>query len=736
MRARFPAVLALVVGAVGMAAPGWAQEDPDAAPPEAGCPHAVVFTLPGITWDDVERWRPREVMDVVANGAMGSMSVRTINSRTTLASAFATIGAGTRLEGGTVAGGPAVTTPAAPTLAAGVDEITRIADEAGYGSARPGALGGALDTVPFFAIGNGDTGLPPPSPAGYGRWTLLAAMDPRGVVERDMTETDLLRPDASAPFGVGMDQGAISGAVSDALEQDCSVAVIDHGDLARVDQLETTQGRALAAAKEAALLAADDLLGDVRSALDPSRDLLMVLSPTSPSVDTATHFGIAVAEGPGFEAGRALESSSTRRPGIVTLPDVAPTILDHLEIDPAPGMLGRAWYSVPFDSDRLDAALTIDDESVFVDGVRTPVSTGFVVVQVIAYAVAFWLLARRRASGDRIARGLQAVALGLVALPVSTYLLGAVDQHSLGTLGFLAVLGATDVVFVVGAWLLARAPLDRLLVLTGFTVAIIFADLVTGSRLQLNTVFSYSPIVAGRFAGIGNIGFSVLTAASLITGTLIVHRYRGDRRALIAVALLFVATVVVDGAPQFGSDVGGIIALVPGLGIGWMLLAGRKPSVRAVVVAALAGIAFLGLFLAIDLARPPESRTHLAGLYENVRDGGAEVLVDALDRKVTANLRVFRSTIWTYLVPPLLGIMAWLLFRPHGRWRRMARVAPRLRAGLIAGLVLSVLGFLVNDSGIVIPAVILSFLAPMTLLIHLWLEETRLEGDLRTEGLP
>ena len=47
---------------------------------------------------------------------------------------------------------------------------------------------------------------------------------------------------------------------------------------------------------------------------------------------------------------------------------------------------------------------------------------------------------------------------------------------------------------------------------------------------------------------------------------------------------------------------------------------------------------------------------------------------------------------------------------------------PRLRAGLLGGLVLAILGFAVNDSGIVIPAMVLSFLVPMALITHLSLE--------------
>jgi hypothetical protein len=48
-----------------------------------------------------------------------------------------------------------------------------------------------------------------------------------------------------------------------------------------------------------------------------------------------------------------------------------------------------------------------------------------------------------------------------------------------------------------------------------------------------------------------------------------------------------------------------------------------------------------------------------------------------------------------------------------------------LRAGLIGGLILAVVGYAFNDSGIVIPSMVLAYLAPMSLLIHLKLEIER-----------
>jgi len=695
------------------------------------CARAAIVTLPSVTWGDIAEVRPPNILDAVGSGASGSMSVRTISSSTTPASGYASIGAGARVDGGSQAGGSTRAIGdglfSEGVVAAAWDDIDERLDEAGYSTVVPGALAQALgESIDVIAVGNSDLGLDPASVAGHGRWTLLAAADASGRVDRAAVGPELLIEDATAPFGVRTNPQTLNRAIDQALAG-CSIAVIDQGDLGRVDAAEQLAGKRLPRLRAEALLAADDALEAVRDRLDERRDLLLVVSPMSYSWDVP-HFGVVIAVGPGYPAGSSLSSASTGRPGIVTLPDIAPTVLKHLGFDRDSSMIGRSLFTRSADAaDRISEAVDLDGEAVFVDRWRTPVSTAFVVFQVFVFLLIVPLLfAREQEEGNwaegRLGKILQAAALFVVGFPVSTYLLGIVDQHELGAGWFFFLLIVVDAALVAAAWLAGRSGLGRLLVLTAFTTAVIAVDTLVGAPLQLNTVFSYSPLVAGRFAGIGNIAFSVLTASSLITATLIVDRLRGSSRALMMAAALFVLTIVIDAAPQFGADVGGILALVPGFTIAWLLLAKRRITWRVAAVITVAVIAAGGLFLAWDLARPEDSQTHLARLYEDVRDRGSEVFVNALDRKITTNIRVFRSTIWTYLVPPALAFMGWLLMRPRGRWESLASRYPRLRAGLISGLVLGIIGFAVNDSGIVIPALILSFLAPMALVIHLKLE--------------
>ena len=698
---------------------------------ESGCARAVIFTLPGVVWEDVDRAQPPALLDLVDRGAAASVSVRTNQSRTSYGDGFVTVGGGARLDGRVTSGTPAdlgtyeghlmrdVKTPIA--------DLIEIAEEGGY-SAVPGALGTALGDTPLIAIGNGDLGKPAPAPAGAGRWALLAAMNRDGIVALSATGSNLLTVDGSWPYGVRTDQNEMREAVDAAFDVACASMVIDAGDLARADHWSQQTFRRELPARDRALRAADEILEYVASDLDFERDLLVVVSPTSQAGLPFSHLGVVLAVGPGYSPGNTLQSPTTRRPGVVTLPDIAPTVLDHLGIDRPGEMNGSPWSAVAAArSNRVAAAIELDRESVFVDRLKRPVSTWFVLAQVVVYVLAVALLAWREkrlsngSTGMRLGRWLEVAALALVAFPISTFFAGLFQAHLLGVARFVVLLLAIDILLVVAASLVVAAPLDRLLVLSALTFATLAIDLMTGSRLQLNTVLGYSPIIAGRFAGAGNIAFAILGVSTVLTGALVLNRWPG-RRTLWLVGALFVLAVLIDGAPAFGSDVGGVLALVPALLVTWVLLSGRRPSARLVIIGALAAVLVLGLFVVVDLIGPPESRTHLGRLVEDVGDRGFAVFVETIERKASANLRVFRSTIWTFFVPPALVALLWLLARPRGRWSRLAGLYPRVRAGLLGGLLVAMLGFMVNDSGIVIPAVVLSFLVPLALIVHLMIE--------------
>ena len=61
----------------------------------------------------------------------------------------------------------------------------------------------------------------------------------------------------------------------------------------------------------------------------------------------------------------------------------------------------------------------------------------------------------------------------------------------------------------------------------------------------------------------------------MLLAGLVAYRIGGRRGALVAIALLGVA-IVVDGAPFFGSDVGGVLSMVPAYAVTATLLLGWR----------------------------------------------------------------------------------------------------------------------------------------------------------------
>jgi len=651
------------------------------------------------------------------------MSVRTNDDRTTLSSAFTTMGAGARADGdGEVkaplrAGPPVRRDLRIPQI----EELKRLARAAGYG-AHPGALGEALSGHgPVAAVGNGDLFFSSPTspPKRYQRWVALAALDEAGVIDRAALGIAVLA-DPAAPGGVRTNPLDVAQAVEEVLIHPCATAIIDHGDLMRAEVGGGGRADVAGGGRGQALRAADDLLGVVRNLLDEERDLLLIVTPTSPSAAPSPHLGVAVAVGPGFPPGGWLSSASTQMPGMVTLVDVAPTVLATRGIERPISMLGRTFQPEEGISDRLDAAAALDRESVFAYESQPALVSWFIVAQVLVYAAAAWSLRHRRKPGRRAARALEAGVLAAALFPLATYLATPLDAHALGMAGMVGALAAIDITVVGILLVLPLTPLDRLLV-GGLTfLALIAGDLALGGSLQLNALFGNYPLVGGRFAGLGNTGFALFAAAALVCGGLIVQRGKPSTEpakwgGLGAAAALFAAAVVVDGAPQLGADVGGVVALAPAAGLTYVLLTGRRPGPRVIAAIVAGSVAVLALFAWTDLARPEGERTHLGRLLEAVGERGAEPVIDAVARKLASNLEIFRLSPWSWVAPIVIAAVALIVLR----WQELSELMPSLRAALLGALVLGALGAAVNDSGIVVPALVLVWVLPPVVLAAL-----------------
>jgi hypothetical protein len=227
------------------------------------------------------------------------------------------------------------------------------------------------------------------------------------------------------------------------------------------------------------------------------------------------------------------------------------------------------------------------------------------------------------------------------------------------------------------------------------TAAVVAVDALFASPLQVDAPFGNSPVVAGRFFGVGNIGSGFLAAGLLVAGALALDRW--GRRAVPGVASALVGGLVAGGAPQFGADVGGVLFAVPAYGL--TLLGARRARVtlRHLVLLGLAAAVAVGLFAAVDLARDAGSQTHLA---KSVAGHG---LGDEIVRKATRAVQTVKAPMANLV---LIAAAALLLTR----WRPGPR--PALRFGAYGVLAAAVLGSVLNDSGLNVAAAVLAVAWP------------------------
>lgn len=717
---------ALILVAMWVAGAG---AEPDSRPATRRAEKVVIFGIPRLGLDDVGVGRMPVLDGLVDDGALAATSVRTLSSRASTAEAYATISAGTRVEahrgadeafsataqfeGSTVeqvaerrtgrnVDGELVVINAASVVRNAGDDI----------SSEPGALGERLRRARHETavmsnaderrfLGDFDRHRP----------AALGLMDASGTVAHGRLDAGLLTDDPAAPWGLKADIGRYSAGLRENLRQ-ADVLVVDPGDMDRaLSYANLSSPQQAERQRRAALRRTDAVLGRVVEAL-PEDGLLLVVGLTPPGDDWA--LTPTLAYGAGVTPGH-LHSASTRRAGLVTITDVSSTVLDALGVDEPDGMIGQPFRYRPGEVD-LAGLREADDLAGAREEIYFPMALTFIVLQAVAYLILILAFTQGVASGG-FTRLVRIVVLTFAAWPLAGYLLRVVpDLFTLGA-GTHALVWLLALAIALASSRDRRHPLAPLAWVCGATVALLVVDVATGATLQLSSVLGYSPHTAARYTGFGNTSFAVLAATAIVLVAILVDAAPRRHEALALAAAVLTVVFVADAAPVLGADVGGILCLAPVFGLTLFVMTGRRLSWRAVGLAVVAALVLLALAIGIDLLRPEEARTHLARFVvaSSSDDGTAWTTIS---RKWSTNLRVLQGSIWTWMVPIMSAVMLYVLVVAKG-WRRMLPPGSPLRAGVVGTLAAGTIGWLVNDSGVVVTALIFVFIGPFLTLLAL-----------------
>jgi len=171
------------------------------------------------------------------------------------------------------------------------------------------------------------------------------------------------------------------------------------------------------------------------------------------------------------------------------------------------------------------------------------------------------------------------------------------------------------------------------------------------------------------------------------------------------IALVVLATAA---APFWGANVGPVAWMTVGFLVGWLMLNGRKIWTwrNLLLVVVLVVVMLVGL-TAVDLLGGSGSETHLGRAVAGTQTGGIASLWAIVVRKAETNARVLGRTNWTWLLVVMLVQLGYMRWRPRGEFAAMLKEYPAFSAAVAAALFAGIAGYFTEDSGIIIPALLL-----------------------------
>jgi hypothetical protein len=648
------------------------------APAPGQARHVVIVGISGLTWNLVTPTATPELWRLATAGSVGSLVDYAQQPLACPADGWLTLNSAARAQGPR----PCTSLPAVAVTGSGatVPAMPRIiADNNQFHESPDWGLLGTLASC-ATAVGPG---------------AALALAAPDGTVRSYL------------PSPAGLSRSVLAR---------CPLTVVDLG--------QVQDQRALAST-------VDHQLSAIAAGLSPGTLLLV----TAPGAAAGTghgavpagppHLMSVVVSGPGF-AGGVLESSATRRPGIVALTDLTPTVAAWLGVAIPAGTVGARITR----GDRGDLASTVTAliardraEQVWMS-VHGWFFVGYAVAGALAFglpALIFWGPAEERRR--RRARCWRIAGVVTTSVPLASYLANLAPWWDwpdpawwLGgmTAAWTLVVAAAA---ASGPW--RRDPLGPFGAVCGATLLLLAVDVMTGSRLQLDAPFGLSLLVSGRFYGIGNDALGVYCVAALVAAAwlaTVASRAHRTGPPLVLAAAVGALAVVASGWPGFGAKVGGTIALVPCLVLLAAWFAGARVGRRWALPVAVSGVIVFLVFAVISYLLPGAGVSDMGAFAGNLVHGrGGELL----ERKIDSNVGSLTLNLFSWLIPVAAVAAAAALWRPAAlRLRTLAAAFAALPVlsvlAWIAWLVL-VIGWFADDSGVVVPAVALPFAVPLTI---------------------
>ncbi len=743
---RIGLVVAMLAALLAPAAPLAFAADTGAS--ESG--RVIIILAPYLSWSDVTGGRAPNLMRIAEDGAVGDINVRNRNlsgGDDTPAQGALTFSAGSwaaadplapsaysvdeYYEGGTSAeafermtGVPAVGYEIAFL---GMPRTQRLNEAYTSLEVIVGTMGQAIEDAggASAAVGNSDSGYEV-----RGLWrsrpAALVAMNVDGLVRFGDVSTDLLINDAAAPYGFRTDIDAFERALRDA-EANISDArapgliVLDAGDLQRAQQFAPDVAPGVAEEHRAkAVETLDSVVGMALESLPDDGTLIVAPQIVDDQPEIVAGLGSIIVYGQGWHG--YLSSSSTQREGLVTNLDMAATVLGVLGIERPTQVLGNQMKSDGSEAslnERVARLEELNETAIAIDSAKPVILNGYITITTLILLIATVVLLRahrwRPAAARGVATGFRTALLFVLAVPPASTLMFVFDIRPENAAQAVGMFALVALVLWFIAVLLARFSRLRIPVaaLSLLAAATLLVDQWLGAPLSFSSFLGYSPLLAARYYGLGNEGAALLMGALLVGLAYLFDEFPDSAGTRFGrtwgILLAGAAMVLTSAAPFWGANVGVAAWGVVGFAVAWALMNGVRFSWKLMALSVLVIVIVVAAFSLIDLSATDGAQTHLGRAWSSAASGGFGELWLIVVRKAETNMRVLTRTNWSYLLVAVLAFLGFMRWRPQGDFAATLDENPHFSAAMAASLVGGAVAYLTEDSGIVIPALIMLY---------------------------
>jgi len=529
----------------------------------------------------------------------------------------------------------------------------------------------------------------------------LIVMDGYGLVDEGDIGKNTINSNPIYPYGFKTNYDYLKYKFYE-LYKRTNIIVIELGDLYRLESYkENLFDSRFVEHRIHILKEIDEFIDEIYNKIDLNSTRIMIINPYPSTIgyDKGERLTPLIIGGDDKPSG-VLTSDTTRRKGIVTNIDITSEIVSFLN---GSNIASGKPIDIIDELDNLTYIRELNNKTAFIYSNRINVLYTFAVYEIIISIISFVCI-QMYGKHNFNTRLIKFSLLTNMAIPFIILILPIFNLNRL--LSSLLLIGSLTFFVTLGAIIISRKNVDSLIILSGIITIGLIIDIITGSNMIKYSFLGYDPIIGARYYGIGNEYMGILVGATVIFVTSLLERYEFKK---IMVVLFMGFVVFVIGAPNLGANVGGTITSVFSFSFVILRLYYKNLRIRHYVYIILLVMLLLLSLGIVDLFFI-ENKSHFANAISQVSNQGFVVIFSIIKRKLSMNIKLLGVTIWSKVLLLSLLFLGVLFYRPFGITEKISKKYPNLFTGLLGILIGAIVGFIVNDSGVVASATATIFL--------------------------